>query len=281
MKINEKLNNLPPISQVLKENDFFTKKSLGQNFIFDLNFTSKIAKQAGDISNNLIIEIGGGAGSLTRAILAENPKKLVVIEKDERCIKILSELKELSEGKLEIISEDALKIDYKKIVNQHNLPTKIISNLPYNVGTELLLNWYKNANIFEEFILMFQKEVAERIVAKLGSENYGRLSIISNILAESEILFLVPPSIFYPPPKIYSAIIKINPRKSPLFETDIEKLAKVTASAFNQRRKTIRNSLKKLFSDNTEKILQDLSIDANLRAENLSPEQFANLSKIL
>ncbi|MDX1949153.1 MAG: 16S rRNA (adenine(1518)-N(6)/adenine(1519)-N(6))-dimethyltransferase RsmA [Rickettsiales bacterium] len=278
MQLSEKINNLPSISEILKENDFFTKKSLGQNFIFDLNFTSKIARQAGNLENYLVIEIGGGAGSLTRAILQENPKKLLVIEKDERCIKILSELKEISENKMEIINQDALKVDYKKIVAEYKLPTKIIANLPYNVGTELLLIWYKNAKIFDELILMFQKEVAERITAKTNDEQYGRLSIISNLVAESEILFLVPPSIFYPPPRVYSAIVRVKPRKEILFNCNLEKLSKITASAFNQRRKTIRNSLKNIFAENTEKTLQDLNIDGNLRAENLSPEQFAKLA---
>lgn len=308
-RISKAVSDLPPISEILKTHGFYTKKSLGQNFIFDINFTAKIAKQASDIENSIVIEIGGGAGSLTRAILAENPQKLIVIEKDERCLKILNELKNISEGKLEIINEDALKIDYAELVNnflrhiepeqtrsvsegkishgishEHNMSVrndtkiKIISNLPYNVGTELLLTWYENANIFDEFILMFQKEVAERICAKPSEEAYGRLSIISNILAESEILFLVPPSIFYPQPKVYSAIVKITPREKPLYNTDINKLKKVTAGAFSQRRKTIRNSLKSVLGDDCEKKLISLNINPELRAENLTPEEFSKIS---
>ncbi len=306
-RISKAVSDLPPISEILKTHGFYTKKSLGQNFIFDINFTAKIAKQASDIENSVVIEIGGGAGSLTRAILAENPQKLIVIEKDERCLKILNELKKISEGKLEIINEDALKIDYVELVrtyknicsnnNSQSLMSprnecgatdmvkqtkiKIISNLPYNVGTELLLTWYENANIFDEFILMFQKEVAERICAKPSEEAYGRLSIISSVLAESEILFLVPPSIFYPQPKVYSAIVKITPREKPLYNTDINKLKKTTAGAFSQRRKTIRNSLKSVLGDDCEKKLVSLNIKPELRAENLTPEEFSKISHLI
>lgn len=276
-RISKAVSDLPPISEILKTHGFYTKKSLGQNFIFDINFTSKIAKQATNIENSTVIEIGGGAGSLTRAILAENPQKLIVIEKDERCLKILNELKNISENKLEIINEDALKINYSKFGNN----IKIISNLPYNVGTELLLKWYETTNIFDEFILMFQKEVAERICAKPNEEAYGRLSIISNILAESEILFLVPPSIFYPQPKVYSAIVKIKPRPTLLYNTDINKLKKTTAAAFSQRRKTVRNSLKSVLGEDCEKKLLSLNINPELRAENLTPEEFSKISQLI
>lgn len=276
-RISKAVSGLLPISEILKTHGFYTKRSLGQNFIFDINFTSKIAKQATNLEGSTVIEIGGGAGSLTRAILAENPKKIIVIEKDERCLKILNELKNISEDKLEIINEDALKIDYK----QFGKNLKVIANLPYNVGTELLLRWYEEGNIFDEFILMFQKEVAERICAKPSEEAYGRLSIISNILAETEILFLVPPSIFYPQPKVYSAIVKVTPRIKPLYDTDINKLKKTTAAAFSMRRKTVRNSLKSVLGDDCEKKLISLNINPESRAENLTPEEFSKISQLI
>ncbi len=276
-RIAKAISDLPPISEILKIHGFYTKKSLGQNFIFDINFTTKIAKQSTNLEGSTVIEIGGGAGSLTRAILSENPEKLIVIEKDERCLKILNELKTLSEGKLEIINEDALKIDYKTFGK--NL--KVIANLPYNVGTELLLRWYEEGNIFDEMILMFQKEVAERICAKPSEDAYGRLSIISNILAETEILFLVPPSIFYPQPKVYSAIVKVTPREKPLYDTDINKLKKTTAAAFSMRRKTVRNSLKSVLGDDCEKKLISLNINPESRAENLTPEEFSKISQLI
>ena len=278
---HQQILNLPSISDTLREHGFFTKKSLGQNFIFDLNVTSKIVRHAGDLKGRVVIEVGPGVGSLSRPILLAGPEKLIVIEKDERTLPILSKLKEIAADKFEIISEDALNIYYRKIKEQYNKPIKIIANLPYNVGTELLLRWLENADMFESLTLMFQREVAERICAKAGSEHYGRLSIISQILCDCKIQFDVAPTVFFPPPKVFSSVVSIIPYAKPKYDVDLEKLKKVTRSAFSQRRKSIRNSLKEAFGSEVENVLTKLDIDSNLRAENLTIEQFCSLARIL
>lgn len=274
------IQNLPSISDTLKEHGFYTKKNLGQNFIFDLNITSKIVRHAGDLEGRLVIEIGPGIGSLSRPILMAEPEKLIVIEKDERTIPILNELKNIAGEKFEIISDDALKIDYRKIKEQYNLPVKIIANLPYNVGTELLLRWLEDINIFESLTLMFQREVAERICAKPSDEHYGRLSVISNLLCDCKIQFDIPPTAFFPAPKVFSSVVNIIPRAKPLYDVDIKKLQNLTRNAFSQRRKSIRNSLRASLGDETENILNKLNIDSNLRAENLTIEQFCQLANL-
>jgi 16S rRNA (adenine1518-N6/adenine1519-N6)-dimethyltransferase len=278
---HQQILNLPSISDTLREHGFFTKKSLGQNFIFDLNVTTKIVRHAGDLKGRVVIEVGPGVGSLSRPILLAGPEKLIVIEKDARTLPILAKLKEIAPDQFEIISEDALNIDYKKIKEQYNKPIKIIANLPYNVGTELLLRWLENAEMFESLTLMFQREVAERICAKAGSEHYGRLSIIAQILCDCKIQFDVAPTVFFPPPKVFSSVVSIIPYPKPKYDVDLEKLKKVTRSAFSQRRKSIRNSLKEAFGSEVENVLAKLDIDSNLRAENLTIEQFCALARIL
>ena len=278
MNPNQKILDLPPISEVLKTHGFFTKKNLGQNFIFDLNVTNKIARYALPLENSIVVEIGGGAGSLSRAILLNNPKKLLVIEKDERCLPILNELQDASNGRLEIISEDALNFDYLSLGNSSN-KLKIIANLPYNIGTELLFKWYENINIFDSLTLMFQKEVAERITANVGENQYSRLSVISSILAKTEKLFDVPPSVFFPQPKVFSSVISIKPYETPLYNADIKKLKTITKQAFLHRRKNIKNCLENLLGKTTSKILEEFGINPNLRPENLTPQQFVELSR--
>ncbi len=276
----EKIHNLPPISEVLKSHGFYTKRSLGQNFIFDLNVTTKIVRYAGPLEGRLVIEVGPGVGSLSRPILLGGAEKFIAIEKDERTLPILKNLEELSHGKFEVLSEDALNVDYRKLKEQYGLPVKVIANLPYNVGTELLLKWLENIDLFESLTLMFQREVAERICAKPGDEAYGRLSIISQLLADCQIMFDVAPTVFFPPPKVYSSIVNITPYEKPKFEVDLNKLKNVTRHAFSQRRKSIRNSLKGAFGERIEEVLKELNIDSNLRAENLSVEQFCKLANL-
>jgi 16S rRNA (adenine1518-N6/adenine1519-N6)-dimethyltransferase len=276
----QKISDLPTISDTLRHNGFYTKKNLGQNFIFDLNVTSKIVRHAGDLKGRLVVEIGPGVGSLSRPILTSNVEKLIVIEKDERTLPILGILKEIAGERFEIISDDALNIDYRKLKEQYGLPMKIIANLPYNVGTELLLRWLDDITIFESLTLMFQREVAERICAKPSTEHYGRLSIISNLLCDCKIQFDVPPTVFFPQPKVFSSIVSIVPYAKPKYDVDITKLKNVTRSAFSQRRKSIRNSLRGSFGEETEKIIEKLGLDSNLRAENLSVEQFCQLANL-
>ena len=278
--LHQQINSLPSISDTLKEHGFYTKKNLGQNFIFDLNVTSKIVRHSGDLKGRLVIEVGPGVGSLTRPILMAGPEKLIAIEKDERTLPILAELKEIVGEKFEVISEDALNIDYRKLKEQYGLPIKIIANLPYNVGTELLLRWLDDIEIFESLTLMFQREVAERICAQPSTEHYGRLSIISNLLCDCKIQFDVPPTVFFPQPKVFSSIVSIVPYSKPKHEVDLDKLKNITRAAFSQRRKSIRNSLKSILGDRVEEVLQKLNIDSNLRAENLTVEQFCQLANL-
>lgn len=273
------ISSLDPINEVLKKHGFYTKKTLGQNFIFDLNITNKIVSYANPVEGSLVIEVGPGAGSLTRAILYNEPEKVVAIEKDERCLKILSELKEVSCGKLDIVNEDALVVNYPEILKGYEGKTKVIANLPYNVGTELLMIWLENAPLYSSLTLMFQKEVGDRITASLGDKQYSRLSVISSITCDTSTAFEVPPTVFYPPPKVSSCVVHLKPYPKPLYDVDLEKLKQVTKVAFGQKRKAVRNPLKALFGKMTNEILEEVGIDPNLRAENLSPEQYAALSK--
>lgn len=264
-------------SQLIKKYGLDAKKSLGQNFILDKNFTDKIARAAGDLSNCEILEIGPGPGSLTRSLLDAGAKKLVVVEKDRRCLDALYELKEFYKERLEIIEADALEIDETKIMNGK---FKIIANLPYNIGTVLLFKWLKIAPQISSMHLMLQKEVVQRITAKLGDNHYGRLAVMVNFLCETRLAFLVANSVFTPPPKVTSAIVEIIPRQKPIADVEFGKLERVVAAAFNQRRKMIKSSLKSVF-ENPEKILIDSGIKPDLRAENLKIEEFCKLASSL
>lgn len=274
---------LPTTSQFIKKYDLRAKKSLGQNFILDKNFTDKIAKSAvfagkNDLSDEIILEIGPGPASLTRSILDLKPKKLIVVEKDQRCIEILREIQEFyGSNRLEIINGDALDVDFRQFLGE-NEKIKIISNLPYNIGTLLLVRWLKMAQNISLMTLMLQKEVALRIAAKCNDKNYGRLAIFSNYIAETKVLFEVNRNIFTPPPKVTSAIIELKPRQAPPYPGDLEKLEKITQIAFNQRRKMIKSTLKSLGFD--EEMLKKAGIDGNLRPENIEIEEFCRLSLI-
>ncbi|MBL6664713.1 MAG: 16S rRNA (adenine(1518)-N(6)/adenine(1519)-N(6))-dimethyltransferase RsmA [Rickettsiales bacterium] len=267
---------LASTSNLIKKYDLAAKKSLGQNFILDKNFTDKIARLSGNIRDREILEIGPGPGSLTRSILDQKPKKLIAIERDQRCIKVLEEIKSYYPT-LEIIEEDALKINELQLF-QNNF--SIIANLPYNIGTVLIFKWLKIYQNIDSMHLMLQKEVAERIVAKKGSKHYGRLAIMVNFLCETRIALEVKKSVFTPPPKVTSAIVEIIPRSKPLFDANFKKLEKVTSIAFSQKRKKIKSPLKAIFK-NPEKTLEECNIDSNIRAENLTIEDFCNLSNLL
>ena len=266
-------------SEIIKKYNLDDKKSLGQNFILDKNFTDKILRSISNLDDCEILEIGPGPGSLSRSILDTKIKKLVAIEKDERCFEALQELQNFYGNRFKLINADALAIDETKIFNQ-NQKFKIIANLPYNIGTILLFKWLKIANRISSMHLMLQKEVVERIVAKPNSEHYGRLAVMVNFLCETKMLFTVNRLVFNPPPKVTSAIIEIMPRTKPLFDVEFFKLEKVVAAAFNQRRKMIKSSLKSL-NKNSEEILKELGIKPELRAENLTIEDFCRITWVI
>lgn len=271
--INTKIFNLPPIAVVVEKYDLTPNKSWGQNFIFDLNLTRKIARAANLSSNETIFEIGPGPGALTRALFIEGAGKIIAIERDKRAITALSELVDICNGKLELISDDALKVPINKM---GVLPRRIVANLPYNIATQLLLNWLQTPNAFKAITVMVQKEVAMRICAKPGSSNYGRLSIIMQWLACPKMLFDIPASAFHPKPKVTSTLLEIIPRAQPLFPAKRQILEKITAQAFGQRRKMLRSSLKKVGGDD---LLLATNIDPTLRPENLSIEDFCRLAQ--
>ena len=266
------INKLPTIQETLKKNKVKINKSLGQNFLFDLNLTDKIVKQSKPLAST-IIEIGSGPGSLTRSILKNKSAIVYAIDKDVQSEKMLSEVKTIYKDRLEIIIDDALSYP---IWNLGEAPRQVISNLPYNVGTKMLITWLKNIHNFDLLTLMFQKEVAERIVSKPGSKNYGRLSILTNWLTKSSKLFDIPSEAFIPKPKVKSSVIQLKPLSRPIYDVPFESLEKITHMAFSQKRKMLRASLKKI---NGEKILKDLNISPNLRPEDLSIIDFCKIAK--
>ena len=279
------MSQLLSTSELIKKYQLDAKKSLGQNFILDKNFTDKIAKSAGDLSNFEVLEIGAGPGGLTRSILDAGVKKLFVIEKDQRCILALKELQEFYGSRLEIIEGDALEIDETKIFAE-NSQFKIIANLPYNIGTVLIFKWLKILPKIASMNLMLQKEVVQRICAKIGDKNYGRLAIMLNLLCDTKMLFEVNKMVFSPPPKITSAIVQIIPNAEKIekyFEkNNLKKFEKVVQQAFNQRRKMLKSSLKGAFinQDLTE-IFTQCNIAGTKRAEELTIEEFWEMSQIL
>ncbi len=271
---------LPSTSETIKKYGLGAKRSLGQNFILDSNLTDKIAKQAishsiYDLQGCNVLEIGGGPGGLTKSILKLNPKKLTVIEQDDRCIAALEEIKTFY-PQLEIIKGDALKFDIASFTSDNK--TKIIANLPYNIATELLFKWLFSLKNVELMILMFQKEVVERIAAKPNSKSFGRLAVMVNFFCETKKLFDISASSFTPSPKVTSSLISIKPREKPIMEVDFKTLEKVCAAAFSQRRKMIKAGLKSICAD-SESWLKSCDIDPSLRAEQLTLGQFGNLAQ--
>lgn len=270
------LSSLAPLKDIIRDNDLRAEKKLGQNFLLDLNLTDKIVRCAGNISGLNIIEIGPGPGGLTRSILNYDIKKLIAIEYDTRAIAALSSLQNLAKEKLDVIHGDALNTNLSDVSEQ---PRAIIANLPYNIATPLLINWLAQIradhNVFQSMTLMFQREVAERIVAKTGDKEYGRLAVLCQWLCDVKICFDVPASAFTPPPKVTSSIVHFKPKildnDAPAFK-DIEK---ITAAAFGQRRKMIRTTLK-----NYKDLFDKVGLVETLRAENITPAQFIELAKL-
>ncbi len=268
-------DNLPPLRDVITKYDLAAKKSLGQHFLLDLNLTGRVARAAGDLSQCTVIEIGPGPGGLTRALLAEGAKKVIAIERDERPIAALKEIAAAYPGKLEIIEGDALEIDPASLCDG---PRKIVANLPYNISTQLVLNWLDNITEYERLTLMFQKEVADRLAANPRSKEYGRLSVLTQWLCEVRSNFDIKPTAFTPPPKVMSTVATLKPRPAPLVDVRKDDLEKITRSAFGQRRKMLRASLKPLGG---EELLNSCDIKPTQRAEELTVEEFCKLAKAI
>lgn len=274
------IDGLPPLREVINTHELFAKKALGQNFLLDLNLTSKIARQAGDLANSDVLEVGPGPGGLTRALLHEGARRVVAIEQDERCLPALAEVSDHYSGKLEVLQGDALQIDP---LAHLSAPIRIVSNLPYNVGTELLTRWLSPPEwppFWQSLTLMFQKEVAQRIVAQPRTKAYGRLSILAQWRCEAKIVMEIPPAAFTPPPKVTSAVVHLERLEAPRFEADAKVLSRVVAQAFGQRRKMLRASLKGIAPDLEDRLLA-ADIKPTQRAEEIGLEQFCKLSELI
>jgi len=269
--------SLPPLRDIIDRYELRARKSLGQNFLLDLNLTRRIARAAGDISDCTVIEVGPGPGGLTRALLDEGAKHIIAVERDKRCLEALRELTLAFPGRLTLLEGDALKLDPKSLVGKTE-PLRIIANLPYNVATELLFMWLTDAQRYLSLTLMFQKEVAMRIVAAPGSKTYGRLSVMTQWLCETKLHFDIPARAFTPAPKVTSSLVGLTPRSHPLAPADRKALTAVTVAAFGQRRKMLRGSLKSL-GCNTEMLIEKAGIEGTRRAEELSVEEFCGLAR--
>ncbi|MEL6583835.1 MAG: 16S rRNA (adenine(1518)-N(6)/adenine(1519)-N(6))-dimethyltransferase RsmA [Pseudomonadota bacterium] len=271
-------DGLPPLREVIATHGLAAKKALGQNFLLDLNLTRKIARTAGDLSDCDVLEVGPGPGGLTRALLMEGARRVVAVERDPRCLPALGEIEGAYPGRLQVIEGDALKVN---VAEHLSGPVRIVANLPYNVGTALLTSWLDTPNwppFWQSLTLMFQKEVAERIVAAPGSAAYGRLAVLAQWRGVANKVFDVPPSAFVPPPKVTSSIVHIEARAEPLFEADRTVLTSVVAAAFNQRRKMLRSSLKGVHPD-VMGVLAAAGVEPTLRAERVTIEQFCAIAR--
>ena len=272
------IDTLPPLREVITTHTLNAKKSLGQNFILDLNLTSKIARLAGSLDDHDVLEIGPGPGGLTRGLLSEGARRVVVLEKDIRCMPALEEIKAAYRNKVKIFNVDALEFNAQRHLTG---PVRIVSNLPYNVGTELLIRWLTPGDwppFWETLTLMFQKEVAERIIAAPGSKAYGRLSILAQWKANAKIVMALPPEAFSPPPKVHSAVVHLTALTEPRFPAPERLLSSTVAMAFNQRRKMLRSSLKAASKD-IEMVLRDAGLEPTARAEEISLEGFCALAR--
>lgn len=276
------MSELPSLRETVDNHGLMAKKALGQNFLLDQNITDKIirssleARGLTNFSAEDVFEIGPGPGGLTRAVLKNNPHSLTVIEMDERCIEIMRELQEVYGDKLHIVNGDALKFDFTKPVSAAK---SIVSNLPYHISVPLLLGFLQNMQQFNSLTLMFQKEVAERICAEPNNKNYGRLSVVAQLVCKVKLLFHLNPNCFVPAPKIWSSVLLFTPQENIPSTEELAKLEKITEAAFGQRRKMIRQSLKGFA--NLEKACEFAEVALTDRAENITPEQYLILAKNL
>ncbi|MBY0531263.1 MAG: 16S rRNA (adenine(1518)-N(6)/adenine(1519)-N(6))-dimethyltransferase RsmA [Xanthobacteraceae bacterium] len=273
------IDGLPPLRDVIRKHDLQAKKSLGQNFLFDLNLTSRIARAGGSLEGVTVIEVGPGPGGLTRALLAEGAERVIAIERDARCVVALKEISAHYPGRLEIVEADALDFDPRPLLN--GAKTRIVANLPYNIATPLLVGWLTLKPwppYYDSLILMFQREVAERIVATPEDDAYGRLGVLAGWRSAARILFDVNASAFVPPPKVTSSVVQIVPHSNPL-PCDAKVLGRVTAAAFGQRRKMLRQSLRSLGVDPLP-LLAEAEIEPTRRAEEIPVEGFVRLANL-
>ena len=271
-------DGLPPLRDVIERHGLAAKKSLGQNFLLDLNLTSKVARAAGDLTGATVIEVGPGPGGLTRALLMQGAARVIAVERDERCLPALTEIAAAYPGRLEFIPGDALTTDFAALAPGEDV--RIAANLPYNIGTELLLRWVATEHwppFWRSMTLMFQREVAERIVAGPDDDAYGRLGVLCGWRTEARIAFDIAPQAFWPPPKVKSSVVHIVPRTNPL-PARLKDIERTTAAAFGQRRKMLRQSLKPVGG---ESLLAAAGIDGTRRAETLSVEEFVRLANAL
>lgn len=273
---------LPPLREVIAQHDLQAKKSLGQNFLFDLNLTGRIARGGGDLGTGTTFEIGPGPGGLTRALLEEGARQVIAIERDPRMLPIQAEIAAAYPDRLTVVQADALEID---LTTLGEAPRRIVANLPYNVATPLILRWLASINSFACIVVMLQKEVVDRLAAAPRTKDYGRLSVITQWLCTVEPLFDVNPRAFVPPPKVTSTVVRLTPRPAPLAPCDFKALEAVTAAAFNQRRKMLRASLKglgRMLPDgmDAEALCAAADIPPTARAEELSVQQFCTLARL-
>jgi 16S rRNA (adenine1518-N6/adenine1519-N6)-dimethyltransferase len=272
------VDDLPPLREVIRRHDLIARKSLGQNFLLDLNLTSRIARAAGPLEDATIIEVGPGPGGLTRALLAAGARRVVAIERDHRAIAALQEIADRYPGRLQVFEADATTFDPRPHLTEG--PARIVANLPYNIGTVLLIGWLTAEPwppFYDRLVLMFQREVAERLVAAPGSKSYGRLSVLSQWRTHPKVLFDIAPSAFVPPPKVTSSVVELIPNPQPL-PCDRATLEKVTEAAFGQRRKMLRQSLKSLGHDPLM-LLSEAGIAETERAENVDIAGFVRLAR--
>ena len=271
-------DKLPPLRDVIAAHDLAPKKSLGQNFLFDLNLTAKIARAAGAEGGGTFYEVGPGPGGLTRALLSEGADKVIAVERDTRCLAALEDVATAWPGKLEVISADAMTLDETTLLPKG---ARVAANLPYNVGTAILIKWLTVEHwppVWASLTLMFQKEVAQRITAQPGTEHYGRLSVLAQWRCTAKILFDVNRGAFVPPPSVTSSIVRLEPHGEPLAPCNLHDLERITAAAFGQRRKMLRQSLKALGG---EALAQKAGIDPTALPEDLTIAQFASLARSL
>lgn len=274
------IDGLPPLREVIRSHELAARKQLGQNFLLDLNLTAKIARMAGDLPSCDVLEIGPGPGGLTRGLLAEGARHVLAIEKDPRCLPALHQIAAAYPGRLTVMEGDALKIDAAALLTA---PVRIVANLPYNVGTELLVRWLTPDHwppFWQSLTLMFQREVAERIVATPRSAHYGRLALLAQWRCDAQIVMSLPPEAFVPAPKVHSAVVHLTRLATPRYPADGAVLSRLTAMAFNQRRKMLRSSLKGM-GPGIEEHLLAAGIAPTARAEEIGLEQFCALARLV
>lgn len=274
LPLPERLARLPPLRQTIAAHGLDARKRLGQHFLLDLNLTRRIARAAGGLAAGTTIEVGPGPGGLTRALLLEGAAHVVAVEVDQRAIGALGELRDASDGRLVLLQADALELDIAALGPP---PRRIVANLPYNVSTALLVRWLRQADAVELMVLMFQKEVADRLVSRPRSKDYGRLAVLTQHVCAVQRLFDIPAAAFVPPPKVTSSVVRLTPRPAARRLSDIVPLERVTAAAFGQRRKMLRSSLAGVFDDPVA-ALERLAIPPTARAEELTPDAFVALA---